>query len=72
MIRSACLDDVSPSKRWEILGRELAVRARRWSRIRDSREGRDGGGSVVRRLRSESRGDCDVDDEAIGRSRNQL
>lgn len=68
MIRSACRDDVSPSKRWDMLGRELAASARRWSRIRDSKEGREGGGSVERRLRSDSSGDCEVEEEAIGRS----
>ena len=51
------------------MGNELAVRASRWSRIRERSDGRDGGGSVERRLRSDSSGDCDVDDEAIGRSR---
>ena len=51
-----------------MLGRELAASARRWSRIRDSKEGREGGGSVERRLRSDSSGDCEVEEEAIGRS----
>jgi len=51
-----------------MLGRELAASERRWSRIRDSKEGREGGGSVERRLRSDSRGDCEVEEEAIGRS----
>jgi hypothetical protein len=55
-----------------MLGNELAVRASRWSRIRERRDGRDGGGSVVSRLRSDSNGDCEVDDDAIGRSRSQL
>ena len=54
-----------------MLGNELAVRASRWSRILESRDGRDGGGSVERIFRSDSNGDCEVDDEAIGRSRNQ-
>jgi hypothetical protein len=51
-----------------MLRSELAVRASRWSRIRERRDGRDGGGSVESRLRSESNGDCEVDDDAIGRS----
>jgi len=55
-----------------MLGSELAVRASRWSRILERRDGRDGGGSVDKRLRSDSNGDCEVDDEAIGRSRSQL
>ena len=54
------------------MGNELAVRASRWSRILERRDGRDGGGSVERIFRSDSNGDCEVDDEAIGRSKSQL
>ena len=54
-----------------MLGNELAVRASRWSKILERRDGRDGGGSVESRFRSDSNGDCEVDDEAIGRSQSQ-
>jgi hypothetical protein len=55
-----------------MLGKELAVSARRWSRIRESKDGREGGGSMERRFRSDSSGVCEVDEEAIGKSAYQL
>lgn len=54
-----------------MLGIELAARASRWSRIRESSEGREGGGRVDSRFRRDSSGDCEVDDEAIGKSEYQ-
>lgn len=51
-----------------MLGSELAVRARRWSNIRDRRDGRDGGGSDESRFRRDSSGVEAVEEEAIGRS----
>jgi hypothetical protein len=51
-----------------MLGSELAVRARRWSKIRERRDGRDGGGSDDSRFRRDSSGVEAVEEEAIGRS----
>ena len=52
-------------------GSEFAARVSRWSRIRERRDGRDGGGRDESKLRRDSSGVEDVDEDATGRSDHQ-
>ena len=66
MTREACRVDVSPTSRWEMLGRDDAAVFRREVRMQERIEGREGGGTDARRVWSLSRGLDVVEVEAIG------